>query len=127
MVAIYDVESGQRLRKWSNGVSNCNIVSYCRSVEAPYLVAVGEGPFIGLYDVRAQNPSVLKISGHQSEVCGLSWSVNQSSDMMRSATLDQVRLATGSQDGSLGIWSLKELLRTGSGSVLEPSSSTLWA
>jgi len=41
--------------------------------------------------------------------------------------MDQVKLATGSADGTLGIWSLSEILRSGSDSVLEPSSSILWA
>ena len=53
LVSLYDVGTGQRLRSWRGSQSTTNIVSYCRSVVTPYLVAVGEGPMVGLYDVRA--------------------------------------------------------------------------
>ena len=77
-VSIYDVSTGQRLRSWSGGSSRecSNVVSYCRSVITPYLVAVGEGSMIGLYDVRARDPAILQISGHSSNICALQWSVN---------------------------------------------------
>ena len=93
-------------------MQTCNMVSYCRSVIAPYLVTVGHGAMVGLYDVRQHNPAICQLSAHQSDICNLSWSVNQSSDLMRQSSLDQVRLATASIDGTLAIWSLNEIFRS---------------
>ena len=91
-------------------------------------MAVGEGSMVGLYDVRARNPSVLLISGYSSDICGLSWSVNQSSDLMRKSSPDEVCLAAGDIDGTLGIWTLNEIIRSGGkNSILDPSSSLFWA
>ena len=52
LVSIFDVSTGQKLRSWQGSTSTCNIVSYCRSVVAPYLVSVAHGAMVGLYDVR---------------------------------------------------------------------------
>ena len=85
LVSLYDVSTGQKLRSWqgSIAVQTCNMVSYCRSVIAPYLVTVGHGAMVGLYDVRQRDPTICQLSAHQSDICNLSWSVNQSSDLMR--------------------------------------------
>ena len=88
------------------------MVSYCRSVIAPYLVTVGHGAMVGLYDVRQRDPAICQLSAHQSDICNLSWSVNHSSDLMRQSSPDQVRLATASIDGTLAIWSLHEIFRS---------------
>ena len=60
-VSVFDVSTGLKLRSWGSGSqrASCNVVSYCRSVIAPYLVAVGEGSMVGLYDVRARDPAIL--------------------------------------------------------------------
>lgn len=42
---------------------------------------------------------------------------------MRQSSPDQVRLATGSTDGTMAIWTLNDLLRTSRGSVVSPDSS----
>ena len=129
LVSLFDVETCKRLRSWRgtpSALTNCNVVSYCRSVVAPYLVAVGEGSSVGLYDVRTSDPAVLKITGHTGDICSLSWSINQSSDLMRQSSQDNVYLATGCTMGTLGVWSLKEMIRAGSNSVLTPEASNLW-
>ena len=131
-VSIFDVEVGKRMRSWSwvrriGRSAACKIVSYCRSVLTPYLVAVGEESMIGLYDVRARDPAVMKIGGHTGTVCGLSWSVNQSSEMMRRGDADCVRLASGCSDGTIGVWGLRELLQASRGGIAEPSIARLWS
>ena len=136
LASIYDVNTGQRLRSWRGQQSRAqtatrgNIksyaVSYCRSVVAPYLVAVGEGSMIGLFDVRAKEPTVSLISGHSGHISSLQWSVNQSSDMMRLGSPDQVMLSSGCTDGSFGVWNLSQILQAGKQSIIGPDSSQFW-
>ena len=46
---------------------------------------------------------------------------------MRQASGDQVYLATGSEDGTLGVWQLNDLLRSASDELIDPTASKFWA
>lgn len=45
---------------------------------------------------------------------------------MRQSSLEKVYLSTGCSDGTLGVWSLREMLRAGRGDILTPDESSLW-
>ncbi|CDW76425.1 wd40 repeat-containing protein [Stylonychia lemnae] len=110
-VQIYDVERCQQIRTISSHGAKVGALSWNRSILAPYLLTSGgSDAMIFNHDVRAKNSEICVMHKHRGEICSLSWSVNQSHEMMQTSDPSNIYLATGSnQDKALGIWKLNQI------------------
>ena len=90
----------------------CNS-AYCQAIAAPYLVLTGTASgLIRIYDVRAKDALIGEIVAHKGQIRALEMSVNRNVNKVRTSDLNEVFLATASEeDSSLGIWRLSDMLR----------------
>eukprot|EP00347_Sterkiella_histriomuscorum_P001050 403373527 len=86
LIQIYDVERGMQVRNIYAHGARVSSISWNRSVLAPYLITSGgQDAIIMNHDIRAKNSIINYMTNHRGEICSLSWSVNQSHELMQTS------------------------------------------
>jgi len=95
-IFIRDIEKGKNQSNFS-ALSNGRICTLCPMNLNPNIFSFGSKDFlIKTIDLRSKMNPILNYRGHEKEVCGLKWSI------------DDKRLASGGDDNQLFIWDIRK-------------------
>lgn len=94
-VQLWDSESEQMVRRFPDHPQRVSTMSWANNL----LATGGRDNTIRVFDARTGGRPVMRLSGHESEVCGLSWSP------------DRATLASGGNDNRVLLWSVAGAMR----------------